>query len=81
MYKYKELATNKIVMKEQPIQGRKKRDFQLMEWRRNTQMKGAEIKQKDVELEDKQEDKQEVATPKKVVKTEGKKVEKKNKNK
>ena len=31
-YKYKNLKTNKIVIKAEPIKGAKKREYQLMSW-------------------------------------------------
>lgn len=46
MYKYKNLKTNKIIIRNTPIDREKRRDYQLLEWRRNMSMKKSEIKQK-----------------------------------
>ena len=46
MYKYKNLKTGKIVNRKKPIAKKDRRNYQLLEWRRNMQMRGSQIKQK-----------------------------------
>lgn len=59
-YIYKNLKTNKVVTKEEPIRGANKRDYQLMSWVKNAQMDSSEIKTKKVSKKKESNKKEEV---------------------